>query len=1065
VTGPSNVRLRLRAIGWLSLSAIAFLLSQLCCLSLRAADVAAPTAAPATAAPAAKAAPATDKPADAEKKPEGDSKADKKPEEGKPAEGQPAAEDKDKDKSKENLDQPVRRPTEPPKPADVAELKARPDESGMVTFSFRGQPWQAVLEWLADISHMSLDWQEAPAGYLDLTTRRKYTVDEARDLINSILLSKGYTLLRNGEILLVANLKTLDTSLVPRVTLKELDKRGSYELVRVFFPLERLQAEPMAEEIKPLLSVPYGKINAMKTTNRLDIMDTAGNLRRIRDVVGAEQGESGKNHQLREFKLHNARADDVMTTLKQLLGIQDKSSGPMSRDEMQQEMQRQQQMMQQMQQQQQGEKKNAAGPKDQEPKTYLAINRRENSIMALATPDKLAVIEQAVSLIDVPSDNNTSFANVNRVRIYRLIGAEPGPIVNVLKDMGNLDPSTRLETDIPNKAIIVSGPLVDHATVQAVIDKLDGSTRRFEVIQLRKLGADYVAGSIEFLMRGPSKDASRPRVLYDFGGGGSNRNTDPNKDGGFQVEADTKNNRLLLRANDVELQEIRALMIKLGEDPMQSGRGDTMRVIHSTPGKETDLLLERLKRVWPSISNSPLQLDTTPVPDGDAEHSSTSPPEKKSVVPAKGDKIEDTRRTEKSAEDDSNLQVIPSATADARAHDGRHLKHHSGEVLVAVKESNAAAEDAADSLAANDAATNDAITNTPPGKSADVQNDVLPPAGNRGDNTAPPPVSIIRGRQGLIVSSPDPAMVEQLTKLIDQLSPNDTRFQVFTLKHTYARDVCTLLEKIFEEGDGKEKTRGFNPFWFDFDQPSDDKKDRNRLSKREPLKFTPDSVTNSILVQNADEEQLVRIRELVEFYDRAEPPDSQSIRKTQIVAVKHAKAQAVADVLKDVYRDLLSPNDKALVSNNPRQEQPRPAYTYFNMGDNKSATDNVPKFKGLLSIGIDATSNSLVVSAPQFLLADVLSMIERLDAATLPKEPVVRVINVGGMLDDPYIKDAIKSVADPSAAKSSSSSSRRDRQNGQGNGQNGNNNNGRNGNGQNNNRNGNNGNGGGNNNR
>src|SRR6185436_1869799 len=105
--------------------------------------------------------------------------------------------------------------------------------------------------------------------------------------------------------------------------------------------------------------------------------------------------------------------------------------------------------------------------------------------------------------------------------------------------MGNLDPSTRLETDIPNKSIIVSGPLVDHATVQALIDKLDGSTRRFEVIQLRKLDADYVAGSIEFLIRGPSKDGSRPRVVYDFGGGGNRQTNDPNKDGGFQVEADT----------------------------------------------------------------------------------------------------------------------------------------------------------------------------------------------------------------------------------------------------------------------------------------------------------------------------------------------------------------------------------------------------------------------------------------------------------------------------------------------------------------------------------------------
>ncbi len=279
------------------------------------------------------------------------SDAEKKPD------GKPAVEEKDKTKEKKKDEvQSVKRPETPAKPPDAAELKVRPDENGMVSFSFKGQPWQAVLEWVADISHMSLDWQEIPGGFLDLTTRRKYTVDEARDLINSILLTKGFTLLHNGEVLIVAGLKNLDVSLVPVVPPSELGNRGTFELVRTFFDLDRLQAETMADELKPLLS-PYGKINALKTTNRLDVLETAGNLRRIREVIGAEQGESGKEHQLREFPLHNARADDVLATLKQLLGIPPEKApgsagGGISPDQMQQQMQQmQQQMMQQMQQQ------------------------------------------------------------------------------------------------------------------------------------------------------------------------------------------------------------------------------------------------------------------------------------------------------------------------------------------------------------------------------------------------------------------------------------------------------------------------------------------------------------------------------------------------------------------------------------------------------------------------------------------------------------------------------------------------------------------------------------------
>ena len=186
--------------------------------------------------------------------------------------------------------------------------------------------------------------------------------------------------------------------------------------------------------------------------------------------------------------------------------------------------------------------------------------------MALATPDKLAVIEASRRF--ARRSQRRQFA-VRRFATRANLppgGGRPCCRSSTsLKDLGNLDPSTRLEVDNVNKAIIVSGPLVDHVTVKSLIDKLDGSARQFDVITLRKLDADYVAGSIEFLMRGPNKDNNRPRYIYDFGGGG-NRQADA-KDPGFQVEPDIKNNRLLLRANPIEMEEIRPLMVKLGEDP------------------------------------------------------------------------------------------------------------------------------------------------------------------------------------------------------------------------------------------------------------------------------------------------------------------------------------------------------------------------------------------------------------------------------------------------------------------------------------------------------------------
>ncbi|MEM1304987.1 MAG: hypothetical protein AAGG46_08820, partial [Planctomycetota bacterium] len=97
----------------------------------------------------------------------------------------------------------VTRPTEPPRVPDPRELDAEV-VNGRVRFAFNGQPWPDVLQWLANASKLSLDWQELPPGYLNLTTQRAYSLAEARDLLNRHLQARGYVLLLSGEVLSVA---------------------------------------------------------------------------------------------------------------------------------------------------------------------------------------------------------------------------------------------------------------------------------------------------------------------------------------------------------------------------------------------------------------------------------------------------------------------------------------------------------------------------------------------------------------------------------------------------------------------------------------------------------------------------------------------------------------------------------------------------------------------------------------------------------------------------------------------------------------------------------------------
>ena len=220
----------------------------------------------------------------------------------------------------------------------------------------------------------------------------------------------------------------------------------------------------------------------------------------------------------------------------------------------------------------------------------------------------------------------------------------------------------------------------------------------------------------------------------------------------------------------------------------------------------------------------------------------------------------------------------------------------------------------------------------------------------------------------------------------------------------------------------KTSGRGRTYYFYDYygSGGNNEKEEKFRLSKRKPLKFISDYSSNSILVQNADPGQLKVIGELIEFYDQPEPADSQSVRKTEVVAVKYSKASVIAETVKDVYRDLLSANDKAL-ANNQQKNAPERNFTYvYDLGDGGDSDEErkTPSFKGLLSLGVDDLSNTLIVSAPAYFIKDVLEVIENLDQAAEPTTETVEVISLDKGVSAPELqKTLMKILQERSAGK------------------------------------------------
>ena len=222
------------------------------------------------------------------------------------------------------------------------------------------------------------------------------------------------------------------------------------------------------------------------------------------------------------------------------------------------------------------------------------------------------------------------------------------------------------------------------------------------------------------------------------------------------------------------------------------------------------------------------------------------------------------------------------------------------------------------------------------------------------------------------------------------------------MRYAWAYGVAQSLEDFFKD-DNESKPKMRRPWYYDdYDSGQDEKDDDRRLSKRRKLKFLSDSDTNTILVQGADAAQLTTIAELIKVFDQKPPKDSGTDRKTEIFRLRFAKANDVAEAVKDVYRDLLSSNDKALA--NPQQQQrggPRMfIYDYNDDGSGKSE-QKTPKFKGLLSIGKDDTSNTLAVSAPASLFDQVSKRFVDLE---IGEHPQCSSDDEPGKIPFPYIR-------------------------------------------------------------
>lgn len=797
-------------------------------------------------------------------------------------------------------------PAEPIKAVDTTKPSKpieQPSSDGKLSFSFRYQPWQDVLDWFAEQSDLSLVLEAPPSGTFNYTDNRRYTPTEALDVLNSVLLTKGYTLVRRERMLVLVNLEDgVPPNLVTDVPLEDLDERGEYELIRVLFQVRNMTPEAASEEVSRLVG-PQGAVVVLPRAGMLQVTETAGRIRAIQKVIQAiERPDASKLGGINPYQLEYASASAVLPVLRQMLGIPaDAYSTP-------------------------------------EGTLQLALDTSTSSrLLAYGTPEMMKRLEEVLQLVDVPDAASGPIDSL-QLEVYPTGEADPEAALLVLQTLLSEEPGTRLATDPQTGNLVALTTMANHATIRATLSQMQEDARAIEVIPLTNVDPQLALLSITKLFGIAVGEEADPRAPI--------------------VDADLSTNSLLVRGSRAQIDQIKALLGKMGESAdsiYASGDRGNVRLLPLTAA-EARTALEQVNQIWPTIRSNPIKM----------------------VSPAAA--IRSYRPAEQRTPDE------PTAEQEAAGLEG-DIEHMLRIQLPA--EPDLPSDRETMMISPRPKAKLVVYQDTSGERDATTEID-KPSTGA--------PILVSPGPSGLLVASDDLDALDAFERILEastmQSGNTGREYAVFYLKHAKAATAAAILSDIF----GTSSSSGGDLMSGIADAALGDiggglMGDLLGLGGSGPstgfsaagVDIVTDARLNALIVyaRPDDIDMVFRLLQIVD--QRTGPTDVEAEGVARLISVNNTSASQVAEVVKQIYANRIEGGSSGQPSPEDLMRMLR------NAGGNKGAdTQELAK----MTIGVDSRSNSLVVRAPDMLFYEVKALVEQLDTEQLDSTQSTQIISL-----------------------------------------------------------------------
>ncbi len=844
--------------------------------------------------------------------------------------------------------------------------KAPPvDPNGKIVFNFGFTPWKDVLEWFAAQADLSMVLDAPPTGTFNYKDTREYTPGQAIDLLNSVLLTKGYTLIRRERMLMLINLEDgIPPALVEQIPEEKLDERGKFELVSVLFQLNKMTPENAQAEIEKMIGR-QGAVVVLPSAKQVLVTETVGRLQTIRRMIQAvENPPAPADTGVEVVKLEHASADEVMTVARQLLSIPE------------------------------GQTATPDG------KLRVAVDPLGNKLYVSGEPAMVTRFKEILKYTDVAPDlaDGGTVLETPQLEVHPVDNADPAAALQVMQTLLAGMPDVRLATDPKTGSLIALARPSEHKTIKATLNQMQQDQNQVEVFHLTVVDPSVAVLSIGKLFgTGEEKNSTAPRV-----------------------DADITNNMLLVKGNVSQINQIRALLEKMGETPDDpTGLAETEREnfrLLPVTGRAARRALEQIEFIWPTVNQGRIRVVTpskasavTPVQrnpedtSGDSSEDDATqpvPPQRAPLGPSEDFQvyppksapvINDARAPAKAGQPvqfsafNQNAQEPAAATQPATAQPAAQPKAQPAPV--------ATQPAAKQPVAAQPAATQPAAT----------QPAASQPAAPQGGE-----IVVAPGPAGVAISSQNLDALDKFEELFNTLAEQATGadYTVFYLKYAQADVAAALLNSIINGDDAGGGAPGggggggggllggaaslLGGAGGDLLGGLLGGGAAGSVTTAGAVTITPDLRLNALVVQ-AQAADVDLVEELLEIIDqKSSPEDVETQGKPRLIPVIYTSAERVANVIRQVY--VTSIQSGASQGRQPSPEDFIRALQSRGRGGNSrpQARSEGPK----MTLSVDEQSNTLIVAAPDPLFEDVKKLVEQLDQAGASESETMRVVTL-----------------------------------------------------------------------